>query len=394
MLIQGIPDFFQVNYLDTDKLHCMALLVSRRGHVLLEDYRGTGELGGGNAIGMDTLFRIYSMTKPVTAAAAMMLYEDGAIRLDDPVEKFIPEFAHTRVWTGGTASAYETRKADRPMQIRDLLTHTSGLTYGHLPMHEVDSLYRREGIELIQPSETLESMCTRLARLPLLFSPGTRWNYGHSTDVLGRVIEVATGMMLDVAMKTLIFDPLGMQDTGFHLAPNNAARLPACYTKNVVTREVALSSDAGVWCSISPTVMLSGGAGLFSTLRDYHRFCLMLLDGGKVDGQRLISPKTVDQMLQNQLPRNQTMRQFGDRVFSEAGLQGHGFSFAGSVVVDHAQTRLPASPGTFSWGGLANTYFWIDPAKELVAIQATQMIPSGYYPIQAQFQKMVYATLT
>lgn len=334
MLIQGIPDFFQVNYLDTDKLHCIALLVSRGGHVLLEDYRGTGELGGGNAIGMDTLFRIYSMTKPVTAAAAMMLYEDGAIRLDDPVEKFIPEFAHTRVWTGGTASAYETRKADRPMQIRDLLTHTSGLTYGHLPMHEVDSLYRREGIELIQPSETLESMCTRLARLP------------------------------------------------------------ACYTKNVVTREVALSSDAGVWCSISPTVMLSGGAGLFSSLRDYHRFCLMLLDGGKVDGQRLISPKTVDQMLQNQLPRNQTMRQFGDRVFSEAGLQGHGFSFAGSVVVDLAQTRLPASPGTFSWGGLANTYFWIDPAKELVAIQATQMIPSGYYPIQAQFQKMVYATLT
>lgn len=388
-----IADYFQKAYLDSEKLPCMATLVSRNGQIVHEAYRGKTHLGFGPQIGPDTIFRIYSMTKPITSVAAMMLHEEGHIRLDHEVARYIPEFADTQVWDGGDLKAYKTRKPDRAMTVRDVLTHTSGLTYGFLFQHEVDALYRREKIG--EPSETLEDMCKRLAKLPLVFSPGMQWNYGHSTEVLGRIVEVASGMCLDSFFRQRIFEPLKMVDTDFYVPESKLNRLMACYMKNPVTGEVTMTDGAGedsLAYKTQPTLLNAGG-GLVSTLRDYHRFCLMLLQGGSLEGARLLSPKTIEFMRMNHLPGGQTIKDMGDKTFSEARMDGNGFGLGGSTVIDVAETLTPGSVGTFSWGGLANTFFWIDPAEELIAIQATQMIPTGCYPIRPQFQQLVYAAI-
>lgn len=391
--LAAIPTYFASAYLDTGKLPCMATLVSRNGQVVHEAYRGRAQLDGGGPINADTIFRIYSMTKPITSVAAMMLFEEGLIRLDHPVSKYIPEFADTEVWVKGTIDDFETRKPLRPMEVRDLFTHTSGLTYGFLLQHEVDAMYRRE--KIARPDETLEEMCARLAKLPLLFSPGTRWNYSHSTDVLGRVVEVASGQTLDEFFRERIFGPLGMVDTDFFVPPKKISRLMACYSRDPVTGNVSMSDGAGDESRLyrAQPPLLNAGGGLVSTLRDYHRFCLMLLHGGTLDGERLLSPKTIEFMRKNHLPENKSIRQMGDKTFSEARMDGNGFGLGGSVVINVAETMQPGSLGTFSWGGLANTFFWIDYEEELIAIQATQMIPSGCYPIRPQFQQLVYAAI-
>ena len=388
-----IPTFFGKAYLDSGKLPCMATLISRNGQVVHEAYRGRSQLDGGQPINAETIFRIYSMTKPITSVAAMMLFEESKIRLEHEVYRYIPEFENTEVWVKGTAEDYETRKPTRPMQVRDLFTHTAGLTYGFLFQHEVDALYRRE--QIARPDETLEEMCARLAGLPLLFSPGTRWNYSHATDVLGRIVEVASGQTLDEFFRERIFGPLGMVDTDFFVPDDKLGRLMACYNKDPETGKITLSDGPGADSKLyrAQPPLLSGGGGLVSTLKDYHRFCLMLLHGGRLDGERLLSPKTVEFMRLNHLPENKTIRQMGDKTFSEARMDGNGFGLGGSVVVDVAETMQPGSLGTFSWGGLANTFFWIDYEEELIAIQATQMIPSGCYPIRPQFQQLTYAAI-
>jgi len=368
-----IPDYFDKAYLQTSKLPCMATMVSRNGQIVHEAYRGNTHLEGGSPISADTIFRIYSMTKPITSVAAMMLHDEGVIRLDHEISRYIPEFKDVGVWDGGDLKDYKTRKPDREMTVRDAFTHTTGLTYGFLFQHEV----------------------ANLAGLPLVFSPGDQWNYGHSTDVLGRVVEVASGMTLDVFFRERIFKPLGMVDTDFFVPEDKLSRLMACYAKNPITGEVTLSDGAATESKAYKTQpsMLNAGGGLVSTLRDYHRFCLMLLQGGSLEGQRLLSPKTVEFMRMNHLPGGQTIKQMGDKTFSEARMEGNGFGLGGSTVVDVAETLTPGSIGTFSWGGLANTFFWIDPVEELIAIQATQMIPTGCYPIRPQFQQLVYAAI-
>lgn len=391
--LDAIPHFFAEAYLDTGKLPCMATLVSRNGQIVHEAYRGRTRLDGGEPINPETIFRIYSMTKPITSVAAMMLFEEGAIRLDHPVSKYIPEFADTEVFVKGSVDDYETRKPMRQMEVRDLFTHTSGLTYGFLMQHEVDAMYRRE--KIARPDETLEEMCARLARLPLLFSPGTRWNYSHSTDVLGRIVEVASGQTLDTFFRERIFGPLEMVDTDFYVPDEKLGRLMACYSRDPATGEISMSDDAGAASRLyrAQPPLLNAGGGLVSTLRDYHRFCQMLLHGGSLDGARILSPKTVEFMRKNHLPENKSIKQMGDKTFSEARMEGNGFGLGGSVIIDVAETMQPGSLGTFSWGGLANTFFWIDYEEELIAIQATQMIPSGCYPIRPQFQQLVYASI-
>ncbi|MDJ0922536.1 MAG: serine hydrolase domain-containing protein [Henriciella sp.] len=392
-----IPDYFDQAYLKSGKLPCMATMVSRNGQIVHEAYRGNTHLDGGNPINADTIFRIYSMTKPITSVAAMMLHDEGIIRLDHEIARYIPEFAETEVWDGGDLKDYKTRKPDRAMTLRDAFTHTTGVTYGFLFQHEVDALYRREKIGSLGDgdTETLESMCARIAKLPLVFSPGTQWNYGHSTDLLGRVVEVASGMSLDVFFRERIFGPLGMTDTDFYVPEHKLGRLMACYGKNPVTGEVTMTDGAGADSAdyTKQPKLLNAGGGLVSTLRDYHRFCLMLLQGGSLEGTRLLSPKTVEFMRMNHLPGGKTIKEMGDKTFSEARMDGNGFGLGGSTTVDVAETLTPGSPGTFSWGGLANTFFWIDPVEEIIAIQATQMMPSGCYPIRPQFQQLVYAAI-
>jgi CubicO group peptidase (beta-lactamase class C family) len=389
-----IPDYFGTRYLTTGKLPCMATLVSRGGEVVHEAYRGTTHLAGeGEAIGPETIFRIYSMTKPVTSLAAMMLFEEGDLRLDHPLSRYIPEFADTKVWVGGSMEGPELKDPDREIEIRDLFTHTSGLTYGFLFQHPVDAMYREQ--KIARPDESLEEMCRRLAALPLVFSPGERWNYGHSTDVLARVIEIVSGQTLDAFFRERIFGPLGMEDTDFYVPEAKWPRLTACYQRDPVSGEVSLSDGAGGESKAYRTQppLLNGGGGLVSTVRDYSRFCLCLMNGGRLGGAHLVSPKTWEFMARNHLPGGATIKAMGDRTFSEARMEGNGFGLGGSVVTNVAETMQPGSEGTFSWGGLANTFFWIDPAEELIAIQMTQMIPSGCYPIRPQFQQLVYAAI-
>ncbi|MFN3214396.1 MAG: serine hydrolase domain-containing protein [Henriciella sp.] len=392
-----IPDYFDKAYVKDGKLPCMATLVSRNGQIVHEAYRGKTHLEGGSPIGPDTIFRIYSMTKPITSVAAMMLHDEGILRLDHEISRYIPEFADTQVWDGGDLKDYKTRAPDRPMTVRDAFTHTTGVTYGFLFQHEVDALYRAEKIGNLGEGEgeTLGEMCARIAKLPLVFSPGERWNYGHSTDILGRVVEVASGMSLDVFFRERIFEPLGMVDTDFFVPESKLDRLMACYAKNPITGEVTMSDGAGADSKAYKTQpkLLNAGGGLVSTLRDYHRFCLMLLQGGSLEGTRLLSPKTVEFMRMNHLPGGKTIKEMGDQTFSEARMEGNGFGLGGSTVVDVAETLTPGSVGSFSWGGLANTFFWIDPVEEMIAIQATQMIPTGCYPIRPQFQQLVYAAV-
>ncbi|MEM0985152.1 MAG: serine hydrolase domain-containing protein [Pseudomonadota bacterium] len=391
--LDAIPSYFEQRYIETGKLPAMATLVARGGKVVHEAYRGTTTLGGAEQIGPETIFRIYSMTKPITSVAAMMLFEEGKIRLDHGVFRYVPAFDQVQVFDGMDPSGPRMRPVDRPIQVRDLFTHTSGLTYSFLMQTEVDALYRKEKIG--RPDETLEDMCTRMAALPLVFSPGEQWNYGHSTDVLGRVVEVASGQTLDTFFRERIFGPLGMDDTDFFVPEAKLHRLMACYSRDPMTGETSLSDGAGgesrAYRAQPP--LLNAGGGLVSTPRDYLRFCQCLLNGGTLGHTRLLSPKTVEFMTMNHLPGGQSIREMGDKTFSEARMEGNGFALLGSVIIDLAETLSPGSEGTFSWGGLANTFFWIDPMEELIAIQMTQMIPSGTYPIRPQFQQLVYAAI-
>lgn len=391
--LEAIPQYFQKNYLDTGKLPCMATLVSRGGEVVLENYSGMTHLGEGEPIGPYTIFRIYSMTKPVTSLAAMMLFEEGKLRLDHEVARYIPEFADVQVFDSGDREDYTTRAPDRPMTLLDLFTHTSGITYGFLMQDEPEAIYRKHKIG--SAPETLLDMSRRIAALPLVFSPGTRWGYGHSTDVLGAVVELVAGQPLDEFFKDRIFGPLGMEDTDFWVPEDKIDRLMACYSRHPITGEITQSDAAGKESKLyaKRPQLLNAGGGLASTVRDYHRFCLMLMRGGTLDSARIISPKTWEFMRQNHLPGGKTIKDMGDKTFSEARMEGNGFGLGGSVLVDPVASMQPASQGNFSWGGLASTFFWIDPAEEMIAIQATQMIPSGTYPIRPQLQQLVYAAV-
>lgn len=391
--LAAIPAWFKASYLDTGKLPCMATLISRNGEIALEDYTGTTEMGGSVPIGPETIFRIYSMTKPITSLAAMMLFEEGGLRLDHDVARYIPEFADVQVYDGGPVDDFKTRKPDRPMKVLDLFTHTSGLTYGFMMQSVVDSIYRKEKIG--RPDETLQQMAKRLAGLPLECSPGTEWWYSHSTDVLGAIVEIVSGMELDEFFRERITGPLGMVDTEFWVPEDKISRLMACYQKDAQTGETTLADGAGNASKLyakRPT-LLNGGGGLVSTVRDYHRFCLMLLRGGTLDGARIISPKTWEFMRQNHLPGRETMRTMGKSMFTEVMAGGVGFGLGGSVVQDVVAGQQPGSEGTFSWGGLASTFFWIDPVEEIIGIQMTQLMPSSTYPMRPQFQQLAYAAI-
>ncbi|MEO0754753.1 MAG: serine hydrolase domain-containing protein [Pseudomonadota bacterium] len=396
--LDAIPQFFDDRYISKGKLPCMATLVARGGEIVHEAYRGTTHLAGdGVPIGPESIFRIYSMTKPVTSLAGMMLIEAGDLRLDHNVSRYIPEFAGIRVWAGGDLDTYETQAPEREINIRDLFLHTSGLTYAFLHQHEVDGLYRRENLGTFANSSeiSLKTLCERLAALTLLFSQVARWNYGHSTDVIGRVIVVVSGQALDVFLQDQIFAPLGMTSTGFHVPEAQIDRLTTCYAKDPLSGETSLFDGAGGATGLfkDPPVWINAGGGLVSTPRDFLAFCQCLLNGGRLGSSRLISPKTWEFMGLNHLPGGATLRDMGDRTFSESRMEGAGFGLGGSVIVDVAASGQAGSLGTFSWGGLANTFFWIDPVEDLIAIQMTQMMPSGCYPIRPQFNALVYAAI-
>ena len=392
--LKRIPAYFE-GYIQKQKLPCCAALVARGGQVAHLSFQGATEMGGKRPVDEQTIYRIYSMTKPVTSVAAMMLFEEGLLRLDHEVHRYIPEFQDVMVLDGGTADAPKLRKPDRPMMVRDLFLHTSGLTYSFLQQGVADEIYRKRKIEHIGwQGGDLKSFCEALAAAPLAFSPGDRWNYSNSTDVLGRVVEVASGMSLDEFFRKRIFGPLGMKDTFFSVPEDKIERLMACYARNPNTGVITQSDPGGGASSYAkPPNVLSGGGGLASTIGDYFRFCLMLASGGELNGVRILSPKTLEFMTMNHLPGGKTLKDMGDKTFSESRMDGSGFGLGWAVTTDVVATTQPGSVGTFSWGGMASTFFWIDPVEDIIAIQMTQLMPSGAYPIRPQLQQLVYAAI-
>jgi CubicO group peptidase (beta-lactamase class C family) len=395
--LQRIDRHF-ARYVDDGRLTGWLVAVSRRGRLAHVSWYGSRDTEAGLPVEPGTLWRIYSMTKPVTSAAAMMLYEEGAFELTDPVSAFIPAFAGARVYAGGSDQRQVTVPATEPVRIWHLLTHTSGLTYGFLRVHPVDARYRAAGFEWFGPAGMdLAAACEAWAGFPLLFQPGTEWNYSVATDVLGRVIEVVSGQRLDEFFRARILGPLGMTDTAFKVGGEDAGRLAALYTPGNGRATARL--DALGRLVRGPVTMLSGGGGLVSTAADYHRFLHMLLPtadspAGELDGTRLLSPRTVGYMARNHLPGGLDLETFGRPLHAEPAFAGVGFGLGFAVVIDPVRSRVVCSEGELSWGGAASTAFWLDPREELAVAFYTQLLPSSTYPIRPQLRQLVYQALT
>jgi len=379
-------------YVEDGRLPGWLLLISRGGKVVRLSTYGHRDVEAGLAVEADTLFRIYSMTKPITAVATMMLYEEGAFDLRDPVSRFIPAFDGVRVFKQGTALRPVTVPTTEPIRIWHLLTHTAGLTYGFLHRHVVDEMYRAAGFEWGFPEGLdLAGCCERWASLPLLFEPGTEWNYSVASDVLGRVVEIASGRSLDAFFAERILAPLGMTDTSFFVAPADAARLATLYVPDKAGR--AARNDAFSAAALRRPNVHSGGSGFVSSAADYHRFTRMLLGGGQLDGVRLLSGRTVKYMSRNHLPGHADLGTFG-RPFGEGSLAGVGYGLGFAVLDDPVRSKVMSSVGELSWGGAASTAFFIDPAEELIVVFLTQLLPSTTHPLlRSQLRQLVYQAL-
>lgn len=379
-------------YVDEGKLPGWLVLVARHGKIAHLTTHGMRDREAGVEVETDSLFRIYSMTKPVTSVAAMMLYEQGRLELTDPISRYIPAFAEPRVYVNGPARAPQTRPATEPIRVWHLLTHTAGLTYGFHRLHPVDEIYRERGFEMGHPSGLdLAGVCDAWAELPLLFDPGQRWNYSVATDVLGRVVEVVSGQSLDSFFREHVFEPLDMRDTGFTVAESDTDRLAALYSAD--RSGYAVRNDKlGRVRSESPRV-LSGGGGLVSSARDYHRFTRMLLNGGELDGTRLLGNRTLAYMVRNHLPGGTDLESLAMGSFSEATNAGKGFGLGFYVNDDPTAAKIIASEGQYGWGGMASTAFWVDPREELTVLFLTQLMPSSTHPLRSQLQPLVYQAL-
>jgi CubicO group peptidase (beta-lactamase class C family) len=374
-------------YVDAGKLPGVQTLVSRRGQLVHHDCYGFTDVDAGSLVGPESIYRIYSMTKPITSVALMMLYEQGHLLLENPVHRYLPELAEVQVWDGGSAEAPQTRPPARPITVHDVLTHQSGLTYGFHFQHPVDELYRQADLgNFTEPTYDLAEGVARLASLPLLFDPGTRWNYSMSTDVCGRLVEVISGQPLDEFLHDHVLDPLGMHDTAFHAPEGDLDRCAPLYIRG---KDGKLTAFAAARSMVRPPTFLSGGGGLVGTGADYLRFAHLLLGGGQLDGVRLLGPRTVAYMARNHLTGGKLLNELGQSTFSESAMEGTGFGLGFSVIEDPAALQNLASQGEFGWGGAASTAFWVDPVEEICVVFMTQLLPSDTYPIRRQLRVAV-----
>jgi CubicO group peptidase (beta-lactamase class C family) len=384
-------------YVEDGRLPGWLIAVSRHGQLAHVSTCGSRDIEAGLPVESDTLWRIFSMTKPITSVAAMMLYEEGGFELNDPVSRYIPSFADARVFSGGSDLRPVTIPATEPVRVWHLLTHTSGLTYGFLRNHPVDAMYRAQGFEWGSPRGVDLAGCVdEWAGLPLLFQPGSEWNYSVATDVLGRLVEVVSGQNLDEFFADRILGPLGMTDTAFWADEERAPRLGAVYTAGPEGR--AMRSEAFSAGGYKAPAYLSGGGGLVSSAADYQRFMQMLLGrpdspAGELDGNRLLSPRTVAYMTRNHLPGNADLETYGTPINAESPMRGSGFGLGFAVVIDPVPGKTLTSAGEFSWGGAASTAFYVDPVEEITASFFTQFVPSSAYPVRSQLRQLVQQAL-
>ena len=380
-----IPAFIQTEYLDSGKLPFAALLVGRGDDIALQWSSGVAD---------DAIFRIASMTKPITSVAFMQLVERGKVALTDPVSKYIPEFAKLGVFMGGGGNVpFMTRPPTTQMRIVDLLRHTAGFTYSFQEQGNIDAAYRKTDVES-WTKNTSQSMIDTLAQIPLEFDPGTQWNYSVATDIVGILVERISGLSLPEYFQTHIFAPLGMADTFFQVPADKASLIPDGFgfdpeaKMKLIDKAGAESAWAKGW------TFNSGGGGLASSISDYHRFCRMLLNGGALDGAQILSPKTIELMTANHIPGGQDLTQMSKSLFSEAEMAGIGFGLGFATTIDSAATLAPCSNGDFYWGGMYSTAFFVDPVEDIIMIFMTQLLPSTTYPVRREIKTMIYSALT
>ncbi len=379
-----IPAFLQANYLDNGKLPFASVLVGRGDDIALQWSSGVAD---------DAIFRIASMTKPITSVAFMQLVEQGKVALTDPVAKYIPEFAKLGVFVGGGGNVpFITRAPTTQMRVVDLLRHTAGFTYSFQEQGNVDAAYRKTDVESWSKN-TSQSVIDTLAQIPLEFDPGTQWNYSVATDILGILVERISGLSLPEYFQTHIFGPLGMTDTFFQVPADKAARIPEGFgfdpeaKMKLIDKAGADSMWAKGWS------FNSGGGGLASSVADYHRFCRMLLNGGALNGAQILSPKTIELMTANHIPGGQDLTQMSKSLFSEAEMAGIGFGLGFATTIDSAATLAPCSNGDFYWGGMYSTAFFVDPVEDIIMIFMTQLLPSTTYPVRREIKTMIYSAL-
>jgi CubicO group peptidase (beta-lactamase class C family) len=379
-----IPEFVQAHYLDNGKLPFASLLIGRGDDIALSWSSGVAD---------DAIFRIASMTKPITSVGFMQLVEQGKVALTDPVTKYIPEFAKLGVFVaGGGNIPFVSRPPAAPMRIVDLLRHTAGFTYSFQERSNIDAAHRKTDVES-WTRNTSQSFIDIMAEIPLEFDPGTEWNYSVATDIVGILIERISGQSLPDYFQQYIFAPLGMNDTFFTVPADKAGRLPDAYVFDAEAK-LKLSDKAGsesLWAK--GWSFNSGGGGLASTVADYHRFCRMLLNGGALDGVQIISPKTLELMTANHLPGGRDLTQMSKSLFSEADMAGIGFGLGFATTIDSAATLVPCSTGDFYWGGMYSTAFFVDPVEDIIMIFMTQLMPSTTYPVRREIKTMLYSAL-
>lgn len=382
-------------YVDADKIPCSVLQIADADGPVYTDSYGWADVDAQVEVSTDSIFRIYSMTKPITSIVLMQLYEEGQLLLEDPIEDYLPEFANPHVMVGGNDMSPVTRPASRSITIRDILTHCSGLTYGFLRQGPVDARYREAGLgDFTTPDYSLREGMQRLAAEPLLFDPGTAWNYSMSTDVCGAVVEAITGKTLAQAFAERVFEPLSMLDTGFSVPASEVDRFTSLYAQ-MPPGKLTRIDDATKSAYLQPPAFLSGGGGLVSTIGDYQKFASMLLaNGASPSGDQVIGRHTLEYMASNHLPGGKLLNELGQSLFAEVAMDGMGFGLGFSVIEDPAANGSLCSPGEFAWGGAASTAFWIDPLEGLTAIFMTQLLPSSTYPLRRQLRAAVYQALT
>ena len=383
-VLENIRKYLNDTYVEDGKYVGTMTLVSRKGEVAYLDSIGFMDRENARPMQEDSIFRIYSMSKAITSIAIMQLFEKSKFRLDDPVHWYIPSWKNLRVYQSGIYPNFLTSRPKRHMTIRDLLTHMSGLTYDFMYKSNVDAAYRKTKV---QQAGSLEEFVEILSTLPLEFSPGDKWNYSVSTDVLGYLVEVMSGMKLEEYFKEYIFEPLEMMDTSFSCPEEKLDRLASLY-EHIPNGEPRLLE-----IPFLNTKMASGGGGLFSTMSDYHNFCSMLVNQGEFNGTRLIGRKTLELMTVNHLPDNQDLTEMSESAFSETPYAGVGFGLGFSVMLDPAKSQTISDIGEYGWGGAASTVFFINPKEDMFVIFLTQLLPSSTYQVRRELRSLVYSAL-
>lgn len=396
--LERITEHLERSYIAPGKIAGCQVAVARRGHLAYFRSLGSMDLGRRKAMRDDAIFRIYSMSKPITSVALMTLYERGYFQLNDPVSRFFPAWKGQRVWKSGRGADMVTEDPIRRLSMRDMLCHTGGLTYGSALVAlgapdtglAVDAVYAELGVRRGR-GETLMQFMDKLAKVPLLYQPGERWMYSLSTDVCGALVEKISGVRFDKYLKDAIFDPLGMKDTAFNVPADKLDRFCANYRRNP-DKTLEMIDDPATSDYLAEPSFFSGGGGLTGTTEDYLRFCEMLRRGGGFEGARILGPRTIALMRRNHLKDGADLTQMAIGGFSETANEGVGFGLGFATTLDGVKNG-GLGEGDYYWGGAASTIFWVDPKEDLVVVFMTQLMPSGAFNFRGQLKSIIYSSI-